>query len=213
MVAALEETGAGAPPASPPARQLALLPSLREGEAPEPLCEGQEPEFQGGDAGEGGKRGPGRPAGAKNRRTGEIVDYISRRYGFPLERLAQIYSADTGELARELGLKRGEALAEQRAAAAAALPYMHQKRPIEVDVSNKGVFELTIVESVKGEAARVINAHAVDLGALVSASEAEDGEDPEGEEYQGVSAVLDVQSDGGQGASRMAASRMRARSD
>jgi hypothetical protein len=124
LTAAIEELGPGRPPSSIEERQLALLPDIRDRAEAE----------QGGD----GPRGPGRPAGAKNRRTQEWVDYLGGRYGTPLERLAQLYSADPKELSRVFGLTMKDAFDVVRGAATAALPYMHQKQPVSVDVHGKG---------------------------------------------------------------------------
>lgn len=88
----------------------------------------------------------GRPPGARNRRTVEMVKYLLSRYVSPLEFLAQTWSTPDEVLAAQLECKKLEARQERRLAAAMALPFVHQKMPIAVDVTNTKVVYLTIVE-------------------------------------------------------------------
>lgn len=90
--------------------------------------------------------GRGRPAGSKNRRTAEWADYIARRYGDPREVLAQMMSAPVEELMTQLECSRMEAWQEKRHAAVALLPFVASRMPISVDVTNRKVVHLTIVE-------------------------------------------------------------------
>ena len=53
------------------------------------------------------RAGKGRPPGARNHSTQFWQDFISRRYGSPLEVLAQIMRSPTADLAKELGCARG----------------------------------------------------------------------------------------------------------
>jgi hypothetical protein len=111
----------------------------------EPPREGSQPGLFGDPGGEGAgdappveeRRGPGRPPGARNRRTLDMVAFLETRYASPMEVLAKLANTDTDELARELGCKRLEALQERRHAAVALMPYWHQKMPMEVDVTGK----------------------------------------------------------------------------
>lgn len=135
IAAALDRVGTGEAPTSLAERrqrQLALLPGLEGDQAADQVDQGD------------GPRGPGRPAGARNKRTQEWVDYLGGRYGTPLERLAQLYSANPGELAAAHGIKVIEALDIMKSAAIAALPYMHQKQPVSVDVTGKGRMVLVL---------------------------------------------------------------------
>lgn len=137
LTAAIEATGAGDVPERPAAMQLTLLPSLRS--APEGDIDRQEDEVS------GGERGRGRPAGSRNRATQEMIDYLAAKgYGQPLERLAQLYSADPVVLAYEQNLTRAEALDLVVKAAIAALPYVHRKQPVAVDMQGKGMLQLVI---------------------------------------------------------------------
>jgi len=91
-------------------------------------------------------RKPGRPLGASNKRTIEMAAYLLSRYSHPLERLAQIWSAGTEELAASLSCSKMEALQEQRLAITAALPYLQAKLPLAVDLTNHKIINLNIIE-------------------------------------------------------------------
>jgi hypothetical protein len=73
------------------------------------------------------RAGRGRPPGARNRTTRDWLDYLSRRYGSPLEILAQMARAPVDELARELGCTRLDAYVQKRHAAESLAPYLHPK--------------------------------------------------------------------------------------
>lgn len=145
LAAAIGLLGAGAPPADD-AEQLDLLPSLslspavgRDG-VPLSTAPGR----------------PGRPRGARNRKTDAWVDYILSRYPSPLQFLAETYSRPVAQLARELSTPAGtdgkgghtctlEAAKDiQRKAAEAALPYLHQRLPIAVEVDHKSAGVLIV---------------------------------------------------------------------
>jgi hypothetical protein len=135
LVAALEVTGAGEVPRAGGA-QLSLLPGLGEEH-------GQE---AGGAAAPEGKRGPGRPPGARNKATQEIIDYIGGRYGMPLERVAQLWAMPPHQLAASLGIKLVEAVELQLRAASAALPYLHQKQPQAIDLKSSTTHRFVVVQ-------------------------------------------------------------------
>ena len=132
---ALAISRAGAPLYLPEAMQLPLLPPVEDGE---------------GAAAGDGKRGRGRPPGARSKRTEEIVAYLERRYPSPLEALAGVYSRNIKVLAAEFGLSAPtfdqlvELLRLQIVAANALAPYMHQKQPVAVQVASSGVVSLVI---------------------------------------------------------------------
>jgi hypothetical protein len=75
----------------------------------------------------GGNAGKGRAHGSHNRRTSELIAYINRRYGSPIEILMQMARAPVVELARELHCSRLDAYKTKQQAAAAATPYLHAK--------------------------------------------------------------------------------------
>jgi len=98
------------------------------------------------------RRGPGRPKGARNRRTTEVADYLVHRYGDPLEglmvlgmgslehtalelhRAIQSLKAQGVPIARDpkgrelVGVDLNEVLKIKRAALEAVLPYIHARR-------------------------------------------------------------------------------------
>lgn len=123
LVAALDSLGATAEPsAAGEGEQLDLLamplpeaPGLAIGAAVEP-------------------RGPGRPAGSRNRSTDEWRRYLLGRYGSPLERLLQVAMADTRELAKAVGLSVGAVWQEQLHAREVCARYLHQAMPQAVDL-------------------------------------------------------------------------------
>lgn len=98
-------------------------------------------------------RGPGRPPGARNRRTEQMAGYLLARYTHPLETLAQIQAASVAELAATLGCSALEALQEKRLAAIAVLPYVAQRMPQAIDLTNRNVVHLTINDGVAPAAA------------------------------------------------------------
>lgn len=140
LTAALALIGTGAAPAAEPAGEQAGLFDQDATDAPMPF----KPVDRTGR--------PGRPAGAKNRRTEEWVQYLLSRYRSPLVMLLEMASRSPKDLARELELyvyhegiairdvtgepvlATGEAFKAQVAAAIAALPYLHQKLPLAIDV-------------------------------------------------------------------------------
>jgi len=73
------------------------------------------------------RAGKGRPPGSRNHTTNFWLEHITRKYGSPLEVLAQAARAPIVELARELGCSKLEAFSEKRKAAEALAPYLHPK--------------------------------------------------------------------------------------
>ncbi len=96
--------------------------------------------------------GRGRPPGRRNKRTEAWAEYLLSRYGSPLEVLAQIMTAPAASLARQLGCSAVEALAEKRLAAIALMPYVHQRQPLAVDLTERKTLTLTIVETTESAA-------------------------------------------------------------
>lgn len=128
LPAAINVIGPGEAP-KPEGEQLALMPEASGGDLERQDAANAEP------------RGPGRPKGARNKRTAENVHYIQRQYGMPLEVLAKMWS---GQHPNMKYMKMGEKLDVMRQAAVAGLPYMHQKLPIEVDVNKDARVQITI---------------------------------------------------------------------
>lgn len=115
------------------AQQLALMPEDAEA-AEAALAAGIEE-----------RRGPGRPAGAVNRATRQMRDYILRNFTDPAVGLAQTGLRSTLEstiaaaiaLAQQLGCKPIEALELMRKCSAELMPYVHSKQPLAVAIQGK----------------------------------------------------------------------------
>jgi hypothetical protein len=73
------------------------------------------------------RAGMGRPPGSRNHTTQFWLDYISRKYGSPLEVLGQMMRMPIDDLARELSCSKLDAYTEKRRAAEALAPYLHPK--------------------------------------------------------------------------------------
>jgi len=91
-----------------------------------------------------GARRPGRPPGSRNRRTEAWCDYILARYASPLEVLAQIAVARVDDLTSQLACTKLEAMQEKRHAAIALAPFLHQRQPLAVNLTERKVVYLTI---------------------------------------------------------------------
>ena len=111
------------------------------------------------------KRGPGRPAGARNRRTESLATQVERLFGNPVLRAAALAMMPVEDLAISLGVRTIDALQEQRLWLAMVLPYVAARMPIAVDVTNQKVVHLTIVdgeaESVEDQQVIVVPVDAV----------------------------------------------------
>lgn len=91
-------------------------------------------------------RGRGRPPGARNKRTERTIAWLLARHRDPRQVLLEIAEANLADLAALAGCTLLEALQEKRMAATAVLPYVAQRQPLAVDVTNKSVVYLTITE-------------------------------------------------------------------
>lgn len=60
----------------------------------------------------------------------------------------RIATAPVGELVAATGCTKIEALQEKRLAAIAGLPYLHQKQPVAIDVTNRNVVHLHITDAL-----------------------------------------------------------------
>lgn len=90
------------------------------------------------------RRGPGRPAGSRNKRTEDWVGYILGRYRSPLVAMAEIYSRPVLELAKELKTTPLEAFKLQLVALKELAPFLHQKLPQAVEVDARGLIPLVL---------------------------------------------------------------------
>lgn len=90
------------------------------------------------------KRGAGRPAGARNKRTIREVNWLLSTYQDPRAVLLAIAQTPVDVLMATLGCTAMEALQEKRLAAIGVLPYVAQKQPLSVDVTNRKIVYLQI---------------------------------------------------------------------
>lgn len=93
-------------------------------------------------------RGRGRPPGARNKRSDDVARYFIHKYGDPLDALGEIINTDVDVLYEQMRLAQGgeakgknitgkDALAFRLSAIAEAMPYIHQKRPMAVELNGK----------------------------------------------------------------------------
>lgn len=124
------------------------------------------------------KRGPGRPWGSRNKRTERTVQWLLQRYRDPRAVLLEIAEANVGDLAARLGCSLYEALQEKRLCAQAVLPYVAQRQPLAVDVTNRQVVYLTIHEGQAEQSGPGDDAIAVRVVESVEYREVGDDENP-----------------------------------
>jgi hypothetical protein len=108
----------------------------------------------------------GRPPGARNRKTVEMLEYLERRYTSPLEGLAKTWSMDTLALAKELDCSVEEAFDKQQAARVAALRFWHQALSPDVTIAAGGI---DTINFITGPHLGVGGGADEDLGALLEA--------------------------------------------
>jgi hypothetical protein len=135
IAAAVAGMDVGSPPGEGAAQEPLFADDFERADAPSPFADVDERR---------GRRGGGRPPGAKNKRTEEWATYILSRYRSPLIALAEIYSRPVHELARDLDCEALDALKVQRDAAAALAPYIHQRMPQAVHIDERRVGVLVL---------------------------------------------------------------------
>jgi hypothetical protein len=113
------------------------------------------------------RRRVGRPAGARNRRAEDVAREVIERLGDPLVMLASLAMTPIDEL-RAAGLGLAEAVTEKRLAAIAVLPYLHQRKPLAVDLTNRQAVSLTLIigDAPAGEAVEFTDAEIVEIQQL-----------------------------------------------
>lgn len=95
-----------------------------------------------------GKRGPGRPAGSRNKRSDDLARLVAHKYGDPVEFMASLYHRPTDQIVELLKIadpgkdsKRGDiavkALNIQLSAAKGVAEYVHSKKPTEHVIDNR----------------------------------------------------------------------------
>src|SRR5258708_16978674 len=90
------------------------------------------------------RRGPGRPLGARNKRTERTVQWLLARHKDPVAGLLEIADMHPADLAAMLSCTLLEAVQEQRLCRVAALPYVKQRMPLAVHLTHHHVVYLTI---------------------------------------------------------------------
>jgi hypothetical protein len=146
--------------------------------------------------GSDGRKG-GRPAGSVNLRPGKLSEFILRTEGDPLVDLARFARRDLGELVRELqavsketGVKvlgKNQSLLdivkEQRQAAEAVLPFIHQRMPLAIEIDKASRPVLIVGTPTADQVAAAASSLGLDLRAALKPAGAVDDV-----EYQEVSA-------------------------
>lgn len=95
-----------------------------------------------------GKEAAGRPKGSRNKRNAKVAQWFVQEYGDPLAALGEIITMPVDVLYQQMVLAQGGEAKNKRitgrdafemkiAAAKDALPYIHGKQPISVEVTNK----------------------------------------------------------------------------
>lgn len=124
------------------------------------------------------RAGPGRPLGARNRRTEQTVARLLAWRRDPRDVLLEIAEAPIDVLMATLGCTALEALQEKRHAAVGVLPYVAQKQAVEVNVS--GIKPVHMHFTMGGAAAA--DSHAGSMAArLLNIIENQELSDSEGE--------------------------------
>ena len=94
------------------------------------------------------RRGPGRPLGARNKRTERMVAFLMSRHRSPIEVLLEISEANVADLAALYSCTLMEAGQEKRLAATAVAPYVASRMPQAIDVTKRSVVYLNIVDGL-----------------------------------------------------------------
>lgn len=117
----------------------------------------------------------GRPAGAVNRTSADLREFLAARGADPRLHLARRLAISAADLAKELKCGALEAAALQDRAAAALLPYVQSKAPQEHHVTGE---HLTLVLSDGGPADREAGlvGRAVTLGPVLNLGATDDDE-------------------------------------
>lgn len=160
-------------PIAAPAEQLALLPvSDGQGGAEQSV------EVIKGAGDPGAPRGPGRPAGAKNRRTEEWIDfYFASGLPDPMLFLGRMLATPLDQLAKDLGVGKKVAGERQLTAAKELLPYIHQKLPQAIEL-DKGVtiLQISVAATAVPTMQRLVDAAVVEVEENQQLRQGESGE-------------------------------------
>ncbi len=111
------------------------------------------------------RRGRGRPKGARNRRTEATAAMLIARHGDPVEEMLVMAMMPVAELAARLNMPLAEAWAEKRACLTAVSPYLKQRQPLAVNMTNHQYVQLVVEASP--DVARLMGAGGQGEGALL----------------------------------------------
>ncbi len=129
--------------------QLTLFDDVQEGAQADSLNSSA-------DNSESINRGVGRPKGALNKSTVEMRRFIASKYSVsPLEFLVGLLNTDPARIISETGCKAENVIKVQTSAAVAALPYLHQKMPVDVHVAETKR-HLVLMEGMTSEAEELL---------------------------------------------------------
>lgn len=90
----------------------------------------------------------GRPGGARNLATRQMVEYLRRNYADPLEGMAATISRTVDDLVKELGCTKLEAFDRMQVCRRELAPYLYAKVPANLKLEGEGRFVLTIGDEV-----------------------------------------------------------------
>lgn len=139
------------------------------------------------------RRGRGRPKGARNRRTSQMLEYLEALgYEPPILKLARVAAADTKTMALALGCKRIEAFDRQLKALEALMPYWHQKLPQSLEVDARTVTALFLGAPPEGgdEPGEMLSG--THIARMIGLADPDDGGDPDPVRAAGPLAVRPV---------------------
>jgi hypothetical protein len=94
-------------------------------------------------------RRPGRPPGARNRRSETVAQWIRDQVGDVLLQQAIVACMPVDVLVAA-GLSLEKAFEERRLAATVVLPFVEMRQPLAVNVAHRQVVQLTIVDAGEG---------------------------------------------------------------
>ena len=98
------------------------------------------------------RAGTGRPPGSQNKATGQIAEWLARRYRSPLEGASEIAQLDLSQavalLRQELGCDGLEAAKLWLEAIKTVLPYRHQKLPQALEIETDEEIGVVIIGKI-----------------------------------------------------------------
>lgn len=123
---------------------------------------------------------PGRPPGARNKRTEEWASYILARYRSPLIGLAEIVATPIPELAKALKCSTIDAATFWRQCSDSLAPYLHQRMPQAIELPGATAGQILVVNfnAPRPGEGGPLSPHGIDLELAKSPNEINDGDPP-----------------------------------